>query len=292
VKRITNRALPIYRIAAPELLRDQRVNMRAPWDNIRPANPPAPNSATRDFYVRALRVLDEARIDYVVGGGYAISHYTGIQRNTKDLDLFIRPADRDRTLSTLAAAGYKTEFFYPFWISKALSGDAFIDILYSSGNGICVVDDDWMKHSEQIDVHGYRTRLVPPEEQIWSKAFVQDRDRYDGADIAPLILCRGRVRLGSHALAFPHTRARAAGAPDPVRIHLPRPRATAFRDPSSSGSTPRSPPSRLPPITSAAARAWPSEASASTCASGRFKDGRAQPYGPLTPDEIQQLPEP
>jgi hypothetical protein len=120
-------------------------------------------------------------VPYLVGGGYAMAYYTGIARNTKDLDLFIREADRDRCLSTLAAAGYKTEFFYEFWISKAIHGEAFIDILYNSGNGLCVVDDDWFRHAVEIDVHGYHTLLVPPEEQIWSKAFVQDRDRFDGA---------------------------------------------------------------------------------------------------------------
>src|SRR5437764_3044972 len=139
-----------------------------------------------------MRILDEANVPYVVGRGYAMAFYTGIARNTKDLDLFVRPADRDRTLTTLTAAGYRTEFFYPFWISKALHGEAFIDILYNSGNGLCPVDEDWFCYSRAIDVHGYRTRLVPAEEQLWSKAFVQDRDRFDGADVIHLLVCQGK----------------------------------------------------------------------------------------------------
>ena len=43
-----------------------------------------------------------------------------------------------------------------------------------------------------MEVHGYNTRLIPAEEQLWSKAFVQDRERFDGADVAHLILGRGR----------------------------------------------------------------------------------------------------
>src|SRR5699024_3842349 len=31
--------------------------------------------------------------------------------------------------------------------------------------------------------------ITPPEEMLWMKAFVQDRDRYDGADVAHLLLC-------------------------------------------------------------------------------------------------------
>jgi hypothetical protein len=33
--------------------------------------------------------------------------------------------------------------------------------------------------------------LTPPEELIWSKAFVMERERFDGADVAHLILARG-----------------------------------------------------------------------------------------------------
>src|SRR5437764_13846060 len=112
---------------------------------IHPASPTEPDVGTRDFYVDCMRALDDARIPYVVGGGYAMAYYTGIARNTKDLDVFLKPEDRDRALNTLAARGYRTEFFYPFWIAKAIEPktEAFIDILYSSGNGICKVDDDW-----------------------------------------------------------------------------------------------------------------------------------------------------
>jgi hypothetical protein len=158
-------------------------------DGIRPAAPIEPDPATRDFYVAALRKLDEAGVPYLVGGGYAMAYYTGIARNTKDLDIFLRPQDRDRCLTTLAAAGYRTEFFYPFWIAKAIdpTTDAFIDILYSSGNGLCVVDDEWFIDNPVVHVHGHPTRLVPAEEQLWSKAFVQDRDRFDGADVIHLI---------------------------------------------------------------------------------------------------------
>src|SRR5688572_28547828 len=105
----------------------------------RPAMPVEPDPATRDFYVDAMRRLDAAGVPFLVGGGYAMAYYTGIRRNTKDLDLFLRPADRDRALAVLSRAGYRTEFFYPFWIAKALHGEAFIDLLYNSGNGLCVV---------------------------------------------------------------------------------------------------------------------------------------------------------
>src|SRR5262245_56332921 len=155
------------------------------------ATPVAPEPHVRDFYIDALRALDDCGLPYLVGGGYAMAYYTGIRRNTKDLDIFVKESDQRQVLNCLAHAGYRTEYFYPFWIAKALKGDDFLDILYTSGNGLCVVDDDWFTYACEVDVLGYRTRLCPAEEQLWSKAFVQDRDRYDGADVLHLILKQG-----------------------------------------------------------------------------------------------------
>ena len=35
--------------------------------------------------------------------------------------------------------------------------------------------------------------MIPPEEMIWSKSYVQDRGRFDGADIAHILLRQGRT---------------------------------------------------------------------------------------------------
>src|SRR3954467_13079104 len=177
---------------APHSCNNSRRKMR-PMDIPLPAAPIAPDATTQEFYVDALRELDDAGIPYVVGGGYAMAHYTGIARNTKDLDIFVKPSDHKRVLATMEEAGYRTEYFYPFWIAKALSGDSFIDILYNSGNGLCPVDDDWFRYATNFEIHGYPTRLCPPEEQMFSKAFVMDRDRFDGTDVNHLIFAQGKT---------------------------------------------------------------------------------------------------
>jgi hypothetical protein len=41
------------------------------------------------------------------------------------------------------------------------------------------------------EILGVPLRLCPAEEMIWSKAFVQERERFDGADILHLIRQRG-----------------------------------------------------------------------------------------------------
>jgi len=152
-----------------------------------------PPEQIREFYLRALQVLDEAEVDYLVGGGFAMTHYTGIVRDTKDLDIFVRPGESRRTVDVLAAAGFRTQWTWPHFLAKALSEtEAFIDILFNSGNGLTPVDNDWFAFAEHGDFLERRVRLVPAEETLVSKCFVMERDRYDGADVAHLILRRGQ----------------------------------------------------------------------------------------------------
>ena len=139
------------------------------------------------FYRHVISLLRAARVNFLVGGAWALTHYTGIEAQTKDLDLFLRPADAERALEALAGAGYETELTSPIWIGKAFHGDDLVDLIFSSGNGVCVVDDDWFAHAKRASVLGHRLRLVPREEMIWSKAFLMERDRFDGADVLHLL---------------------------------------------------------------------------------------------------------
>jgi hypothetical protein len=162
----------------------------------RPLRPGTPrhtplNRAARTFYRHGLSKLNDSRIPFLVGGAYAFAHYTGIVRHTKDIDIFVHPRDSDRALQTLATAGYNTDLTFPHWLGKAFSGEHFIDVIFSSGNGLCRVDDEWFAHAIDASVLDLPVRLCPPEEMIWSKAFVKERERYDGADVAHILQAWG-----------------------------------------------------------------------------------------------------
>jgi hypothetical protein len=158
------------------------------------------------FYRQVLRVLNGARLDFLVGGAYALALYTGIARHTKDFDVFVRPEDAEGILEVLAREGYRTEMTFPYWLGKAYNGDAFCDVIFSSGNGVARVDDGWFEHAVPAELLGEPVRVCPVEEILWSKGFVVERERYDGADINHLIRARGpdldwrRVldRFGAH----------------------------------------------------------------------------------------------
>jgi hypothetical protein len=136
-------------------------------------------------------MLQQAQVPFLVGGAYALARHTGIVRHTKDFDIFTRPKDYQRVLHVLSAAGYRTELTDPRWLAKGYAGEDFIDVIFSSGNAVAEVDDVWFEHAIEAEMLGLLVQLCPPEETIWSKAFVMERERYDGADIAHLLRAYG-----------------------------------------------------------------------------------------------------
>src|SRR5687767_159276 len=136
---------------------------------------------------RAIEVLQEAEVPFLVGGAYGYCTYTGIYRDTKDLDLFPRKQDAARALEVLADDGWRTERIDEVWLYKAYKGEWFVDLIFSSGNGVATVDDEWFVYARGGKTFGLPVLLVPPEEMIWSKAFVLERERYDGADVIHLL---------------------------------------------------------------------------------------------------------
>ncbi len=144
-----------------------------------------------DARADALRALTEAGVPHLVAGAYAFFEYTGIFRDTKDLDIFLRQRDVEDAFRVLEGAGFRTEMTDPSWIGKGFRGEWFVDLIFSSGNGVAVVDDLWFEHARPGRVMGVDVLLAPPEEIIWSKGFVLERERYDGADVNHLLRACG-----------------------------------------------------------------------------------------------------
>ncbi len=136
----------------------------------------------------ALRALHDDGVPYVVGGGYAMRVYTGIYRDTKDLDLCCTREAVEPALESLARAHFRIERTDALWLAKGFAEDGeFVDLIFSSGNGVCEVDDLWISRARRDRVLGVPACIAPPEEMIWSKSFVMERERYDGADVQHLL---------------------------------------------------------------------------------------------------------
>ena len=215
------------------------------------------------FYRRVMSRLNDAGVPFLVGGAYALARYTGIERNTKDFDIFVRRDDYRRVHGSCSTSGdCRTEFTFPHWLGKALCGDDFVDIIFSSGNAVATVDDEWFAHAPKANVLGLPARLSPAEEMIWSKAFIMERERFDGADVLHLLLRCGRVaRLAAAAAPLRPALARAALAPRDVRLRLPGRARRRFRTwvmdaPARAPADARCASRRAQPSASAAARCF------------------------------------
>jgi hypothetical protein len=146
------------------------------------------NGLSYAFYRSVMSRLNDAGVPFLVGGAYALAYFTDIQRSTKDFDVFVKRSDMERALATLEGGDCRTEFTYPHWLGKVICGDDLVDIIFSSGNAVAAVDDEWFAHAPKVKVLGMDAKLSPAEEMIWSKAFIMERERYDGADVLHIIL--------------------------------------------------------------------------------------------------------
>src|SRR5689334_3471862 len=125
-------------------------------------------------YADALRLLAASGIPFLIGGAHGLVRYLEVDRETKDLDVFICPGDIHRTLALFEEHGHRTELTFPHWLGKVFCGPGFIDVIFSSGNSVARVDADWFTHARDGELLGVPIKLCPPEEMIWSKAFVQE----------------------------------------------------------------------------------------------------------------------
>jgi hypothetical protein len=139
----------------------------------------------------AIQLLSDAGVPFLVGGAYAFAHYTGIYRDTKDLDLFLMKDSADQALEVLGQNGWRTETNVHGWLHKAFWDDFLVDLIFASGNGITVVDEGWFTHARPAAMLNCACRVPPAEEIFWSKAFVLERERFDGHELTHLLLKAG-----------------------------------------------------------------------------------------------------
>src|SRR5205807_9956954 len=140
---------------------------------------------------RSVVALQDTDIPFLIGGAYVVEVYAGVSRQTKDFDLYLRPQHVDLALDALKRAGYKTKKTFPHWLAKASRGRDHVDMIFRAGNGLCEVDDSWFERAHGHEFLGLSVKLCAPEEMIWMKAYIMERERFDGADIAHLLVSCG-----------------------------------------------------------------------------------------------------
>lgn len=154
---------------------------------------PQPPNQKENLYRKVLEILLKNKIPFLVGGTYALSKYTGIERETHDLDLFCKAGEVLHIIGILEKAGFQTEMSDARWLAKVLGkpGSHVIDFIFGTPQGIVIVDDSWFEKIHSSELFGQKVRLVPPEEMIWSKSYRHNKFHFEGADVNHLILKTG-----------------------------------------------------------------------------------------------------
>lgn len=146
------------------------------------------------FYKELLDFLLQKKLPFMIGGTYALTYYTGIERPTKDIDIVTTEKDYPNILKILSEGGFQTKLHEVEinWLAKVYKGSYFTDIMYAERNGLHTVDETWLEHAKEGIILGRKVKLIPVEDLIRSKAYIQNRDRNDSADVIHLILKQGR----------------------------------------------------------------------------------------------------
>ena len=112
------------------------------------ASPTLKNPEAESFYVEAIRELSELGIPYLLAGTYAVSAYTGITRETKDLDVFCKAGDYPRILAWFKERGYEIGVEDERWIGKVFSGKHFFDVIFNFSTADVPITDDWFEDAK------------------------------------------------------------------------------------------------------------------------------------------------
>jgi hypothetical protein len=162
------------------------------------------SAAEWKIYRAAIQALRNERIEFLLGGGFARAGFTGHWRDTKDIDFYIRPKDREPAKLALVKAGFADYYekvpYDRAWIHRSYKSNVLVDVIWAMANQRAQVDDTWFRHAPEITIRGERLFLVPPEELLWCKLYIIQRDRCDWTDIFNLVHEHGPRMDWSHLI--------------------------------------------------------------------------------------------
>jgi hypothetical protein len=146
-----------------------------------------------------------SEIRFAIGGAFALAVYTNHLRNTKDLDIYVLPSDRDRMIEITKHCGFSDYFsLLPYdrhWIYRSCCGPHIVDLIWAMPNRRAQVDERWLTAGPTISARGFTLKTVPIEELMWSKMYVVQRERCDWPDIMNLLYFSGSIIDWEHLLS-------------------------------------------------------------------------------------------
>ena len=151
-------------------------------------------------------VIAEAQargVPFGLGGAFGYASYTGMVRDTKDMDFFVTPRHRDAMIAVFTAAGAEDYFarepYDRAWIYRAHRDDTIVDLIWAMANRRAEVDERWLE-GPRVTARGRQVTLIRPEELLWQKLYVMQRDRCDWPDVLNMLYAVGGQLDWEHLL--------------------------------------------------------------------------------------------
>ncbi len=153
---------------------------------------------------RSAAALREADVPFLVAGSMA-TWARGGPGTHHDVDFVVRPADAERALDALAAAGLRPERPPEEWLLKAWDGDILVDLIFAPAG--VPVDDALFARADELKVAAMTMPVMAVEDAFATKLHAIAEHRLDYTQLVRT------ARALREQIDWPVLRERAAGAP-------------------------------------------------------------------------------
>ena len=113
------------------------------------------------FYSEVLQLMAQSGIPFLVSGTYALASYTGIDRPTKDVDVFAKAGDALKMLHYFKEHGFDVEIVDERWLSRITRGELFVDIITNMPTVTTHVTDEWFIDAPEASCSAPRSGSSP-----------------------------------------------------------------------------------------------------------------------------------
>jgi hypothetical protein len=139
------------------------------------------------LFLSGASALEAAGVPFLLAGAMALASYTGHWRNTKDVDVVVRPRDHEAAIAALKRAGFEDYFprqaYDRSWIFRGFKSGVLFDIIWELPNHRVQIDDEWFERARALWLRGKPFLAAPAEEIVRVKLYVMQRERCDWVDV-------------------------------------------------------------------------------------------------------------
>lgn len=142
-------------------------------------------------FLEGTDAISRSGVRFLLGGALALATYTGHWRNTKDVDVFVHPADHERAVEALRQVGFEDYFereaYDRKWIFRGFKGGVIFDVIWQLPNHRVYIDNAWFARSRSFELRGCAFAAVGPEDLVHVKLYVLQRNRCDWVDVLNIL---------------------------------------------------------------------------------------------------------